>query len=239
MQVGGDGVDLFGLIVLALIVNLTAAMWAAGVAMRLRTIQAGPVMQMPVFIILFLAPVYVPLDLLERVGPRRSRTVNPFTALIEGGRDLISGQSFDAVLVYGVALVLLASSRLGRDRPGACAACAGPRPPARDERLPWGGCSARLSSARDPRSRCEHKVLVFYSRRSKLRSPSRVFTLPCGASPAPAPLERDPGQRAGRARPGSAQARSPSSVITAGATIIRTIRTSIRIALAEARGRSS
>ena len=34
--------------------------------------------------------------------------INPFTALIEGGRDLISGQSFDALLVYGVALVMLA-----------------------------------------------------------------------------------------------------------------------------------
>ena len=56
MHVLGDGVDLFGLIVLALLVNFTAAMWAAGVAMRLRTIQAGPVMQMPVFIVLFLAP---------------------------------------------------------------------------------------------------------------------------------------------------------------------------------------
>ena len=65
MQIGGDGVDVFGLILLALLVNLTTAMWAAGVAMRLRTIQAGPVMQMPVFIILFLAPVYVPLSLLS------------------------------------------------------------------------------------------------------------------------------------------------------------------------------
>ena len=64
MQIDGNGVDLFGLIVLALLVNFTAAMWAAGVALRLRTIQAGPAMQMPVFIILFLAPVYVPLDLL-------------------------------------------------------------------------------------------------------------------------------------------------------------------------------
>ena len=72
MQVDGGGVDLFGLIVLALIVNFTATMWAAGVAMRLRTIQAGPVMQMPVFIVLFLAPVYVPLDLLA-AGSRRSR----------------------------------------------------------------------------------------------------------------------------------------------------------------------
>jgi ABC-type multidrug transport system permease subunit len=34
--------------------------------------------------------------------------VNPFTALIEGGRDLISGQSFDAAVAYGLALALAA-----------------------------------------------------------------------------------------------------------------------------------
>ena len=117
MQVGGDGVDLFGLIVLALLVNLTAAMWAAGVAMRLRTIQAGPAMQMPVFIILFLAPVYVPLELLDG-WIHAVAQINPFTALIEGGRDLISGQSFDALLVFGVARACCcaAFTRLGRDR---------------------------------------------------------------------------------------------------------------------------
>jgi ABC-2 type transport system permease protein len=106
MQIGGDGVDVFGLIVLALLVSLTASMWSAGVAMRLRTIQAGPVMQMPVFLILFLAPVYVPLSLLEGWIHGVAR-INPFTTLIEGGRDLISGQSFDALLVYGVALACL------------------------------------------------------------------------------------------------------------------------------------
>ena len=108
MQVHGDGVDLFGLIVLALLVNMTTTMWAAGVAMRLRTIQAGPAMQMPVFILLFLAPVYVPLDLLS--GWIRSVAhLNPFTALVEGGRDLISGGPVHALLVYGVALALLAA----------------------------------------------------------------------------------------------------------------------------------
>jgi len=106
MQIGGDGVDVFALIILALIVNLTTSMWAAGVAMRLRTIQAGPVMQMPVFIVLFLAPVYVPLTLLSGWIHAVAK-VNPFTALIEGGRDLISGQSFNPGLVFGVSLVLL------------------------------------------------------------------------------------------------------------------------------------
>ena len=106
MQVGGDGVDLFGLIVLALLVNLTATLWSAGVAMRLRTIQAGPAMQMPVFLVLFLAPVYVPLTLLSGWVHAVAK-VNPFTALVEGGRDLISGSAVHALLVYGVALALL------------------------------------------------------------------------------------------------------------------------------------
>jgi ABC-2 type transport system permease protein len=106
MQVDGDGVDLFGLIVLALIVNITAAMWAAGVAMRLRTIQAGPLMQMPVFLVLFMAPVYVPLALLSG-WVHAVAQLNPFTALVEGGRDLISGSAVHTLLVYGVALALL------------------------------------------------------------------------------------------------------------------------------------
>ena len=105
MQVDGNGVDLIALIVLALLVNFTAAMWAAGVAMRLRTIQAGPAMQMPVFIILFLAPVYVPLELLSGWVEAVAH-LNPFTALIDGGRDLISGSDVQFALVFGVAFGL-------------------------------------------------------------------------------------------------------------------------------------
>jgi ABC-2 type transport system permease protein len=105
MRVTGDGVDLFGLIVLALLVNAAATLFAAGVAFRTRTIQAGPAMQMPVFIVLFLAPVFVPLDL---VGGwvHTVAQVNPITAIVEGGRDLISGQSFPARVAFGLALAL-------------------------------------------------------------------------------------------------------------------------------------
>jgi ABC-2 type transport system permease protein len=107
MQITGNGVDLFGLLVLAALVNLTATFFAAGVAFRTRTIQAGPAMQMPVFIVLFLAPVFVPLDL---VGGwvHAVAQINPFTALLEGGRDLISGQNFSALIAYGTALALVA-----------------------------------------------------------------------------------------------------------------------------------
>ena len=61
----------------ASIVNVTATLWAAGVAMRLRTMQAGPIMQMPVFLVLFFAPVYVPLSLLDGWIHARRRRESP------------------------------------------------------------------------------------------------------------------------------------------------------------------
>src|SRR5687768_4027009 len=64
MNVFGGALDVFGMYGLALLINVAGILWAAGVAMRLRTMQAGPLMQMPVFLILFFAPVYVPLTLL-------------------------------------------------------------------------------------------------------------------------------------------------------------------------------
>ena len=102
MNVGGGGVDLFALYTLALIVSVAGTLWATGVAMRLRTIQAGPVMQLPVFLALFFAPVYVPLDLLsgwlEAVA-----SVNPVTHLLEAGRSLIAGSPSDVALAFGIA----------------------------------------------------------------------------------------------------------------------------------------
>jgi ABC-2 type transport system permease protein len=108
MQVDGGGVDLFALIVLAYLVSLAACMFAAGVAMRLRTLQAGPAMQMPVFLILFLAPVYVPLDLLAG-WLHAVASANPFTPLIETGRDFISGSPAPAASTYLIALGLVAA----------------------------------------------------------------------------------------------------------------------------------
>jgi ABC-2 type transport system permease protein len=91
MDIGGSGVDLFGLYALAFLLNIAGTLWATGVAMRLRTQQAAPVMQMPVFLILFFAPVYVPLALLEG-WIHAVASVNPLTALLEAGRGLISGE---------------------------------------------------------------------------------------------------------------------------------------------------
>lgn len=105
MQVGGEGIELFGLFGLAVLVNMTATLWAAGVAMRVRSIQGGPLMQFPVFLILFLAPVYVPLSLLSG-WIHAVASVNPVTALLEAGRGFISGEPVVVALAFAIAVTL-------------------------------------------------------------------------------------------------------------------------------------
>jgi ABC-2 type transport system permease protein len=105
MQVGGGAVDLFGLYGLALLVNFCGFFWAGGVAMRFRTIQAAPLMQMPVFLVLFFAPVYVPLELLtgwiESVA-----SANPLTYLLETGRGFVAGDAPHVLGAFAIALAM-------------------------------------------------------------------------------------------------------------------------------------
>ena len=107
MQLDGGAMDLVGLVTLAALLNVSATLFSAGVAMRLRTLQAGPAMQMPAFLILFLAPVYVPLDLLAG-WVKSAAQINPLTALMDGTRDFISGQDADLLLIAGVLAAMLA-----------------------------------------------------------------------------------------------------------------------------------
>ena len=106
MQIDGGGADIFGMVVLACLVNVTATMWAAGIAMRVRSVQAFPLMQLPVFLILFMAPVYVPLELVRgwvgAIAP-----LNPLTLLLDTVRSLISGEPdlVLAAIATGLALV--------------------------------------------------------------------------------------------------------------------------------------
>ncbi|HEY5059840.1 MAG TPA: ABC transporter permease [Gaiellaceae bacterium] len=105
MKVGGGGVDLPALYVLAAFVNSAAILWAAGVAMRLRSMQAGPVMQMPVFLALFFAPVYVPLHLLSG-WIHAIAVVNPLTRVLEAGRGFVAGSPVEVAAAFGAAIGL-------------------------------------------------------------------------------------------------------------------------------------
>ncbi|MBW3652321.1 MAG: ABC transporter permease [Actinobacteria bacterium] len=91
MQVDGSVGDLASLLALALAISGVSTLAAAGIAMRVRTMQAGPMMQMPVFIVLFLAPVYVPLNLVAGWVHEIAR-FNPATAFLEAARGFVSGE---------------------------------------------------------------------------------------------------------------------------------------------------
>ena len=107
MEVAGGGLDVFGIYSIALLSNVAALLFAAGIALRFRSIQAGPLMQLPVFIILFLAPVYVPQELLTGwIEPTAS--VNPITALLNAARSLMAGEPTGVFGAYLVVLGLIA-----------------------------------------------------------------------------------------------------------------------------------
>jgi ABC-2 type transport system permease protein len=116
MRIGGDGIDVAGLIGLGVAMNLVAALWGVGLAMFLRTEQAGALIQMPVFVILFLAPVYVPVKLLSGWIHDVAR-LNPATAVLEAGRGLLAGSPVKVALAFallaGAVALLAVFSRRG------------------------------------------------------------------------------------------------------------------------------
>lgn len=103
----GNVAEIVAVYVLAALLNLAAVLFATGVATRLRTMQAGPAMQMPVFLLIFMAPVYVPLNLLEG-WIEQVATVNPLTPIIELNRDLIAGGPDFHWVGFGAVLLMVA-----------------------------------------------------------------------------------------------------------------------------------
>jgi ABC-2 type transport system permease protein len=105
MDIGGNAIDLIGLYTLAAVLNLCGTLWAAGIALRTRSIQSGPLMQTPVFLLLFLAPVYVPLELLDG-WIHFVASVNPVTYVLDAGRGFLAGEETNVLLSFGIAVAL-------------------------------------------------------------------------------------------------------------------------------------
>ena len=92
---------------IAVLLNFAATLFASGVAMRLRTMQAAPLIQLPAFLLIMTAPVYVPRDLIEG-WVATVADFNPMTAVLEAGRNLVIGAPAEALLALGVAAGLIA-----------------------------------------------------------------------------------------------------------------------------------
>jgi len=105
LDVNGNAIDLVGLYSLAVLVNAAAMLFGTGIAMRLRTMQAAPLMQVPAFLLLFLAPVWVPYDLLTG-WVQSAASFNPVTLVLEAGRGFLAGEPEKVLPAFGVGLLL-------------------------------------------------------------------------------------------------------------------------------------
>ena len=104
----GDAIQIAGLYGLALLVNLVGTLLSAGVALRFRSLQSTPLMQMPVFLLLMLTPVFAPRELLSGWVHTVS-SWDPLTAIIESGRNLLAGQPADFLIALAVTAGLIAA----------------------------------------------------------------------------------------------------------------------------------
>ncbi len=100
------GFDFFGLIALAILANVAATLFGAGIAMMLRTQQAGPVIRTPIFLVLFLAPVFVPLNLLTGWIETVAR-LNPFTAILDAARGFLAGDPQNVIPAFAISAALI------------------------------------------------------------------------------------------------------------------------------------
>jgi ABC-2 type transport system permease protein len=100
------GFDFFGLVGLAVIINIAATLFGAGVAMILRTQQAGPIIRTPIFLVLFLAPVFVPMNLLSGWLEAVAR-LNPFTTILDASRGYLAGNATNGPTAYAIGIGLI------------------------------------------------------------------------------------------------------------------------------------
>lgn len=106
-EITGSVGDLLEILAIAVMLNFAAVLFASGLAMRFRTLQAAPLIQLPAFLIIMTAPVYVPRELIEG-WVATAADYNPMTATLEAGRNLIIGAPAETLLAAGVAAGLIA-----------------------------------------------------------------------------------------------------------------------------------
>ncbi len=105
LEMLGSVGEIVGMYLLAWSLSIVGTLWAAGVMFRARNPQLGPAMQIPMFVAIFLAPVYVPIELLHGWLHAAARA-NPITYVMTAARNLLVGD-VDGLLVALAAIATL------------------------------------------------------------------------------------------------------------------------------------
>ena len=105
MTVLGSPLQIAAIWLLAALLCIASTLWVAGLAFRFQSVDIGSFMQTPIFVLLFLAPVYVPLALLTG-WLKIAASANPITAILDASRGFISGEQTKVALAFGLAALL-------------------------------------------------------------------------------------------------------------------------------------
>lgn len=111
VRMDGNPLQLAGLYATAVLLTVVSSLWTAGFALRIRVSRAQTSATMPIFLTLMLSPAFVPRPLLSS-WLRVAADHNPYTAILESSRGLISGRPDETTLAYLVALGLVAAFSL-------------------------------------------------------------------------------------------------------------------------------
>ena len=95
----------WGILALGALINIACTLWVLGLAFRYQTVDVGSSMQTPVFVLLFLAPVYVPLALLTG-WLHTAASINPITLILDAARGFISGEPDQVLYAFAASLVI-------------------------------------------------------------------------------------------------------------------------------------
>jgi ABC-2 type transport system permease protein len=108
MDIGGSVLEVAAILLLALMLNAAVFLFAAGVGLRMPSLQTGSLfMIMPVFVFLFCAPVYIEREDLSG-WLQTAADFNPLTAFFEAGRSLLAGAPERVGLAFGLGAALIA-----------------------------------------------------------------------------------------------------------------------------------
>ena len=100
MPVRGGPLDIAALVLLAVLLNLATTLYGAGIALRFQSVAAGTLVLIPVFMLLFLTPVFTPRDQLTD-WVQKVAGVNPLTAAMESGRGFLADDPVSVGLAFG------------------------------------------------------------------------------------------------------------------------------------------
>jgi ABC-2 type transport system permease protein len=107
MEVRGGVLDIVALNGMALLLNLATFLYGAGLALRFQSAGAATLVLIPLIILLFLTPIFIPRDQLSGLV-EKAASVNPLTAAVEAGRGFMADDPISVTLAFGVCVGLVA-----------------------------------------------------------------------------------------------------------------------------------